>query len=621
MLSALALFSISRWLIYLFNTPLFSSLTPGGSLKLFFQGMRFDLVVLSYINLPLILFYTIPFKLKFNKVLQKTIDFFFVLFNGIAVTLNLIDVVYFRFIGKRMTSEFFQFFGDSDENVTGIAGQILSDFWYMAILVLLFVLLLFVVAKETKIHQPSKKLTSNWYVSEILVFFIVSFLTVLAMRGGVQRKPLNMMEAHRYAEPQNLPVVLNTPFTMVNGSKGHALKELHLVEETTYSPIHYGTKANRFVAQSDDTLKNVVVVILESVGQEMIGYYNNEQQNNLTPFIDSLFRHSLTFDGRSNGRRSIETLPSILSGLPSLMEVDYPTSQYSGNIIKGFGDNLRRRGYQTAFFHGGNNGTMNFDTYSNMAGFKQYFGRKEYPNGKDYDGNWGIYDGPFFKYVADKLNDFQQPFAAVVYTLSSHHPYSLPEGFPLPKESVLWTDFEKTVYYADQSLKSFFNTASKMDWFKNTLFVVTADHANTEHFCQKYSHVWGMYAVPLAFYSKEMIVPSDSKEIAQHIDLNLSILSALGLNDTVFSFGRNVFDSLQEPRFISFINQTYQYGDGEYLIQSDGKNNLGVFKVKTDSLLKDNLSDKIQCIDLDLELRNKIQEYNNRMIHNKLYVE
>ena len=92
------------------------------------------------------------------------------------------------------------------------------------------------------------------------------------------------------------------------------------------------------------------------------------------------------------------------------------------------------------------------------------------------------------------------------------------------------------------------------------------------------------------------------------------------VNDTLFSFGRNLFDTLSEPSFVSYYNLTYQYCDGTYLVQSDGENSFGIFKPISDSLLNDNLIDRLQCPDVYDKLYRFLQEYNKRMINNELYM-
>ena len=623
LLIVLVLFSLSRWLIYLFNTEFFHHLTLGEASRLLFFGMRFDLVVIAYANFLVILYYCLPFKFIYNKILQKIIGIFYVFVNSVIIVLNMVDVIYFRFIGKRMTSELFQFLGNSDENIGAILGQVVVDYWYMLVLIILFVMVLVVMSKRTYLNAEKALPESQWRFVQWLSLIIFAILTPVAARGGLQNKPVNMTTALRYTDSQNVPIVLNTPFTIVRSSTSQGLRERHDFEpeEMDFSPIHYGTPAKRFITDSLGFQPNLVFIVLESYGQEMISYYNPKRRYLLTPFMDSLLEQSLTFDGRANGRRSIEALPSLFSGLPSLMDVDFSSSPYFSNKVDGLGKALKEKGYSTSMFHGGNNGTMNFDVYAHNTGFDRYYGRTEYCNDDDFDGRWGIFDGPFMQYCLKKLDDETQPFATVVYTLSSHHPYTLPKGFELPSESYLWSGFEKTVFYTDCALRDFFEMAATKPWFDSTLFVITADHANTEHYLPEYSNIWGMYSIPIAFYMPSQIEPRRCQELAQQIDLNLSILAALGINDTVFSFGRNVFDTISDPFFIAYINQTYQYSDGQYLVQSDGDNTIGVFNIITDRQLSDNLVDRIQCEDISRMMKECIQEYNNRFINNQLFID
>ena len=619
LITALFLLSISRWMIYLFNINIFHKLSFSEASYLYWAGLRFDLCVLAYLNIPVILVYALPFSFNSNKILQKVTSVIFVTLNAIAIILNLIDVVYFRYIGKRMTSELFQFLGNENENFNGLVGQFANDFWYMIIAAIVFTLVLVVVAKETEIRHKDGQTGITKPILNYSAFAIITVLVIIACRGGIQNKPINLATSLKYTNTDNVPIVLNTPFSIVRSTSSKGLTMMNIVENPSYTPIHYGTESDRFVTQ--DTIKqNIVIIILESFGQETIKYYNTTRDHTITPFLDSLLSKSLTFDGYANGRRSIESLPSILAGIPSLMETDLVSSRYFGNRIDGLGTHLKKHGYKTAFFHGGNNGTMNFDAFCSQAGFDEYYGRKEYGNDDDYDHRWGIFDGPFLQFAAQKMSEFDTTFAAVVYTLSSHHPFTLPKGFVLPEKSNQWSGFEKTIYYTDCALRDFFNAAKKTPWFDNTLFVITADHANTEHIYPEYSTIIGMYAIPIAFHSQH-IKPHRSEEMAQQTDINISTLSAVGINDTIFSFGRNLFNKNEKPTFISYINQTYQYSDGEYLLQSDGNNTLAIYRYKNDRMLKKDLSEHINCDDIDIKFKEKLQEYNNRMILNQLYYE
>lgn len=621
LLAILLAFSISRWLVYLFNLQFFHQLTLGESFGLYLKGMRFDLSALMVLNLPLILYYCFPSRIIINKVPQRIIDLIYIVTNSIAIFLNFMDIVCFHFFGKHMTMDFLKQLGHSEELSWGIIGQVVFDYWYLIVIFVLFVLVINVVTRNTRLRQPIKETESLWYPRQAVSMVTMLVLTFIAWRGGLQPEPISMATARSYTDPQNAPILLNTPFCLLN-SQDAQLKEYRQFNETSDTFVHKNLNANRFMVNDSlaaDTIpSNLVFIIMKSVGQEMIGYYNPRHRCQLTPFLDSLLAQSLTFDGRSNSRRSLEAFPALLASIPSLMNSSFISSPYSKNDFDAFAQHLQRQGYNTIFLHGGNNGVMGYDQFSHRAGFKNYFGRTEYGDDSDYDGSWGIYDGPFLRYVAQTLNRQHGPFATAIYMLSSRYPYRVPKDFVLPEESYYWTGFEKTVYYADCALRDFFKTASTMPWFSNTLFVITSDFSNSEHFQPEYSNVWGMYAIPVAFYFPGKIEARRCHEIAQQIDLGPSILSALNINDTLFAFGRNLFDTLSEPAFISYYNLTYQYADGTYLVQSDGKTPFGIYKPQIDSLLRDNLIDRLQCPDIFEKLYRFLQEYNNRMIHNQL---
>ena len=623
LLAILLALSISRWLVYLFNLQFFHQLSLSESFRLYFLGMRFDLSVIMALNLPVILYYCFPSRKIINKVPQRIIDLIYIITNSAAIFLNFMDIVCFHFFGRHMTIDFFGQLGRSEELSWGIIGQVVFDYWYLIVIFVLFVLTINVVTRFTRLRQPIKEAEPIWIPRQVVSFVVMLLLAIVAWRGGLQAEPIGMDTARRYTDPQNAPILLNTPFCLAKGSDTQ-LTELHQFPDDIMAFVHNNLKANRFVNDSlqNDTLPaNLVLIIMKSVGQEMIGYYNPAHRYQLTPFLDSLLAQSLTFDGRSNSRRSLESLPALLASLPSLMNTSFTSSPYAKNDFDAFAQHLKNQGYNTVFMHGGDNGVMGYDSFSHCAGFKNYFGRTEYGDDSDYDGRWGIYDGPFLQYAAQTLNRLHNPFATAVYMLSSRYPYTVPKDFIFPEESYYWTGFEKTVYYSDCALRDFFATASQMSWYRNTLFVITSDFSNSEHFQPEYSNVWGMYAIPIAFYWPEKIEARRCPEIAQQIDLGPSILSAMAVKDTLFAFGRNLFDTLSTPAFISYYNLTYQYCDGNYLVQSDGETSFGIYRPQIDPLLNENLIDKLRCEDIFEKLQRFVQEYNNRMISNRLKLE
>ncbi len=622
----LLLLALSRWLLFIFNAGNFPKLNIEEQFRLFFIGMRFDIWTLIIANLPLLVFYGIPLKFKYNKKYCKVVDILFIITNTLSIALNLIDVIYYRYIDKRMTSELFEFFQHTDDNQGGLLKQFAVDFWFMIVIFAVFLFAIIILTRKTRVKPSVTNNNKHWYSTRSLIFLGIVAASIIGLRGGLQNKPISMITAANYTKTQNIPIVLNTPFTIGRGNAGDVLKKLGFYDdeemERLYSPIRNDLTINRFIDRSLAN-HNVFIIILESHGQEMVKFYNQNREESLTPFLDSLLANSLSFNGMANGRQSIEAVTSILSGLPSLMSKDYVESRYAMNRLDGLGSILKKHGYSTAFFHGGNNGTMNFDASALSAGFDRYYGRTEYGNDNDYDGTWGISDMPFLQFTAKKANEMKKPFAACVFTLSSHHPFKLPKDYELP-DGDYKTAFEKTMRYTDDAMKKFFETAAQYDWFDSTVFVIAGDHVNPEHRYDNYLNGYGQYQIVTAFYAPNAFKPLKTDIMVQQTDIGISLLAALGHNDTVFTFGRNVFDSLQEPCFTSYLNNIYQYSDGKHMLQSDGQNITSVFDIEEDPCLTQNLydTDKAEVWDeLNNKFRMRLQQYNNRMINNKLYIQ
>lgn len=621
----LLMLTLSRWLLFIFNTDNFPGLTIREQFRLFFIGIRFDMWPLIVGNLPLLILMGLPFRFKFNKIYRKVIDILYVFVNWLAISVNLVDVIYYRYIDKRMTSELTEFFHETDDNQGSMMMHFIKDFWFIALFVILVAIILIFIVKKTQVKKENVTNVKRWYITRSVIFVMIIFWGVIGIRGGFQTCPITIITAASYTTTQNMVLILNTPFTICLGSSSETLEKIDFFDEdeieNLYSPIQKNLKINRFL-ENDAKGFNVFVIVLESHGQEMISFYNEKRAGSITPFLDSLFSQSLTFNGMANGRRSIDALTSTLSGLPSLMVTDYASSKYAANRLDGWGTTLKAHGYSTAFFHGGNNGSMSFDASAVSAGFDKYYGRNEYNNESDYDGTWGIFDMPFLQYTAQIINEMPKPFAAGVFTLSSHHPFTIPENYTLPAGNYK-TPFEKTIRYADDSMRKFFETVSKYDWFDSTLFVILGDHVNPEHQFDEYLNGYGQFQIPIAFYAPKIIKPLRTNIMAQQTDLGVSILAALNYSDSTFSFGRNLFDSIQQPNFTSFLNNVYQFCDGRFMLQSDGSTILGVYDIIKDPQLENNIyveNEDERWKDIDSDFKLHLQQYNNRMINNTLHI-
>lgn len=382
------------------------------------------------------------------------------------------------------------------------------------------------------------------------------------------------------------------------------------------------TKINSFIklpsGRENFKSKNVVLIILESFGKEYIGSLNSYE--GYTPFLDSLIGKSMIFQNAfANGKRSIEGIPAIVAGIPALMTDPFITSAYSSNSISTLPSLLRLKEYNSTFFHGGTNGTMGFDNFSKLSGFDHYFGRTEYNNDADFDGSWGIYDEPFLQRSALEINKMMQPFLATVFTLSSHHPYKIPERY-VNQFARGTLPIHQSIRYADYSLKRFFETASKMPWYLNTLFVITADHTALSG-SSFYQNSVGQLAIPILYFCpSDSALKGKSLVTTQHIDIFPSVLDYLGYDQKFFAFGKSVFAELSESMAVSYSNETYQLiQDNNVLILRNNEKN-SFYNFAQDSLMKHELfgSDTVKEKMMEKKLKSFIQNFNHALIHNEM---
>lgn len=571
-----------------------------------------------------ILFNAIPFDFRYNTIYQEVLAYLFFITNGLALVMNSADYLYYRFVLKRATADVFQTFGNED-NLVKLFFKFQIDYWPVVLFTFVLIFIMVWLYNRIKPVRPEPHHKILYHFFNLLMVPLVAGLVVIAARGGYKHstRPISISNATKYVEnPRDVAIVLNTPFSMIR-----TFDKKNLVRYEFYEPKKLREIYDpHFRYQPEGTFKNenVVILILESFAREYIGSLNRDLDNGnykgYTPFLDSLISKSLTFDVTlANGKKSIDAMPSILASLPSL-ETPYIISHYANNTINALPGLLKPLGYYSAFFHGAPNGSMGFDSFARMAGFDDYFGLDQYPDPKDFDGMWGVWDEPFLTFFANKLGTFRQPFLASVFTISSHHPFKVPEHyknrFPKGPAPIL-----EVIGYSDNSLRTFFNIASRQPWFKNTLFIITADHTN-ESVRKEFQNNFGSYSIPIIFYRPDGELQGFKHLIAQQIDIMPSILSYLNYKGEFIAFGNNLFDETKESFAFNTAGSTYQIFMSDHMLDMVDNKPVGLYNFKTDRLLETNLINKDTLVQKNLETKLKavIQTYNARLIDNDLVV-
>jgi phosphoglycerol transferase MdoB-like AlkP superfamily enzyme len=619
----MVLYSLCRILFYLFNPASFPKVTFLSFLTIMKGGLMFDLSALLYLNAVYMLLFLLPFHFKFNDWYQKTLKWLFMIVNGFGLAFNLIDMIYYRFILKRTTASVFDIVAFDADNTTLIR-RFFYDFWYIPIILIVLLILLSALYSKLRPKPFNFRHQFVYFLSGIPVILLVATLSVIGMRGGWRHstRPINMNNAGAFVSaPEEMALVQNTPFCIFRtwGKKAFVHKNFFASEQELakiYNPVHIPDSVGP--ARND----NVVVIILESFSRAFVGalnpHYEDPRDRSYTPFLDSLIRESLVFPNAfANGRKSIDAIPSVTASIPALV-LPYVISERSGNTINSLASLLGTQGYESAFFHGAPNGSMGFDAFTKIAGFQKYVGRNEYGNDADFDGIWGIWDEPFMQFFAHGMNNLKEPFITTLFSVSSHHPFDLPEKYigKFPEGRV---PLNKCIRYTDQSLQKFFDTARKMPWFKNTLFVITADHSVDSEIKEYYTSV-NRFAIPILFYKADGSFKGVDNGLAEQIDIMPTILSYLNYPEPYLAFGNNLLDPNGRRFAINFIEESYQFLSGDYVLyMTDDKLN-AIYNWKEDPELKNNLLGKIDLTQ-DVQLQKAIiQQFNNRMADNRMVV-
>ena len=583
-------------------------------------SLVFDTAGIMYLCAIYMVLLMFPLHFKEKKWFYRLTKIILVVMVSIGIMANLVDTVYFPYTGCRSTLKVLdEFSNEGGGQIVSIILKSLLSNWYLVILYIFFV---WALCKLLTIPATLRyRKTYLYYIFRTLCLGVSGLCIVAGIRGGLAHniRPITMSNAYRYVNtPAQAAAILNTPFCVIRtmGNEDMKVPEYFSERELNdiYSPVIIPDSTAVF------TPKNVVVFILESFGSEYIGAMNpgTEDIHDCTPFMDSLIERSLTFDvSLANGRKSIDAMPSVLSGIPMLKDHLFLTPTMMQKEISGLAKELGTKGYYSAFFHGADNGSMGFQAFSRVIGYNDYFGMEEflkkpqYGGSASFDGYWAIWDEEFLQYMCDEINSFSEPFVVSAFTASSHHPYNIPERYQniFPEEGNL--PIYRGIRYSDHALQLFFEKASKQPWFNNTLFVLTADHTNlSEH--PDYQSDYGNFRVPVIFFCPADSLSGRRNAIAQQSDIYPSILGYLGYDNPVISFGQDLFNTPDDETWAANLqNGLYSYYKGDYVLQFDGEHETGLYTYKQDPTLKQNLKGTQPAIEQEMlkNLKALIQQY------------
>ena len=571
----LVIYSLTRFCFYLGNQEALARANTSEIWLAFLYGIRFDLSAVLFTNAPMLIFWLAPMKWQAKAWWRKADLICFALINLIFIGINVLDIEFYKFMGKRLAWDIFAIQKDIQQQSISV----LLSYWKLA---LVWLVLSFLAVSIYRLKEPTDSARSG--IQLAFWRFIVVALVILGMRGGVQFKPLHPMNAYFTTSAELGVLTLNTPFNFLKSRRKWNVPETKFFADEKM-PVKILAYKQPTGSPAQKTLKgwNVVIIIIESFSTEYLDY---------APFFKSLAEKSYYFNfNYANGRRSIEALPSILCGLPSLMNEPIVSSDFNNNEMHCMGHELADLGYSTHFYHGAYNGSMYMDTFSKRAGFNHFVGFDEYPlerRAKDSDNIWGILDEPFLQYSVEQMDRVveqeKKPFLLGLFTLSSHHPYYIPPDLR-GKFAKGPLEIHESIGYLDYSLKKYFERAEKSPWFNKTIFIMTGDHIQKSS-DKRFQNELGSYRVPLLIYIPgRSNLAYDKNRITQHIDIQATVFDLLGVDPKSTSLlGQSVFG----------ITKSYAFnfnGNGWWLLDSSGYTKLNMYTQESVSYLqKDGLA-------------------------------
>ena len=568
-------------------------------LNYWYYAIRFDLktIAIWYAPLYLLVGAGLWVRLKCWFLVCKSV---FIVLYALLLVFGVIAVFYYPISKSIVGIELFQMLGGQD--VT-ILSSYLLDYWYAFIFALLSLYAASVVYSKLSFVVTKKQSVVYSLVSLCLIVFLA--------RGGIALKPLNILDGYAHLE-SNEVVTAITPAYVLLESYGKSTLE--------YTP--YFSEEELQVSLADDIqvfneregqLPNICVILLESFGAEYTKI-NRSGRPSYTPFLDSLMNVSINFtNAYANGLRSMDAVASVYGGVPSLMKQPLIGSLYSTVELSALPAELDEQGYYSSFYHAADELSMGFKPFLLSQGLDDYLAKQQYPNQEDFDGTWGIFDLPYLQYVSEKLTEQHQPWISGIFTLSSHHPYTIPEKYKnLPKGT---SEIHQSVGYTDEALRQFFESAKSKSWFANTVFIITADHTSINQ-TKPHATYRGKYTVPLIIYSPSRYEARVDTTVAQHLDVHATVLQIAG-KKKFKSLGRSLLENNRRYS-IQYDGNVYVCTSDSLTLQWNGVAKPKLFAYRTDAAHTTNIAsmkpdDTIMML---YALKMYIQKYNYRLLNN-----
>lgn len=515
-------------------------------------GLRMDLILLCYMSfLPALLITFLPNQwLKFTN---KFLVFYSFLFLFLILFVELATPDFVKQYDTRPNKIFLDYLIYPRE----VFGMLLKS--YLVSIIVTFLILGFVVFFALKKGKTYFHTTQSDYKTKLLVFPLVAFLLFFGARSSLtSKRPINASNAVFSNDQLTNCLGLNSFYTVAFAAysiknEGNAKMYGKMDETEAYNRVKkymnvpeadFTDKSIPFLhTQKADTVKqkpyNLVIFLQESLGAEYVGILGGKP---LTPNFDALSKEGMLFTNLyCTGTRSVRGIEAVVTGfLPSPSEsvVKLANSQQGFFTLA---EALKNKGYETSFIYGGMANFDNMASFFNGNGFQDIVDQEDFEsdgNKYAFKGTWGYSDED----LAVKANSYfkakgNKPFFSLMFSTSNHEPFEYPVGRIQPFDKKAAT-VNNAMKYADFSIGKFFALAKKEAYFKNTIFIVIADH-NTRTYGKNLVPI-NKFHIPAFIMGPNVPKGKVYSKLSSQIDIPPTLLSYLGTSFETPMPGRNL---------------------------------------------------------------------------------
>lgn len=561
----------------------------GGLGFVLLQGVRFDLLVLAALLLmPATLLPILASSRQTLKFGLWIIKIYLLLLIGVLVFLELATPNFVAQFDVRPNILFVEYLQHPKEIITMLLKAVPLQ---ISIAVLVTAVIVYLMNKW--MTYAIKHTRQGFILTAPLFSILMLALCFMLARSTLNHRPVNPSTVAFSSDPLVNSLALNSTYSVL-----YAIYEKLRYESGAESP--YGKmpakeileeirsrvdlKPESFTDEGIPTLhqqrnplaltairpKNLVIILEESLGADYVGKLGGLD---ITPNLDALAEQGIWFEQMyATGTRSVQGIEAVISGfLPTPMRSVVKLGGSQRNFFT-IAELLSRQNYATSFIYGGEAHFDNMKRFFSNNGFDTIIDKKNYQNPKFY-GSRGVSDED----LLDKANEvFTQqhadgkPFFSLVFTSSNHSPFDFPDGrielVEEPKHTVL-----NAVKYADYALGEYFKKARQSEYWKDTVFLVIADHSD---------RVFGSDLVPIERFRIPALIlnadhhPRHINRITSQIDMRPTLLSMIGIEAEHPAIGidltRPDIDQIPGRAIMQFAgNQAYLQGQDVVILRKD----------------------------------------------------